>query len=129
MKLGVLLTLNAVIAMAFGVAFVLIPAELVAGYGVTLTLGTAVVARLYGAALVGYGVMSWQVRAAAPSDALRAIVLAFFVAEALGFVLSLHAVLSGAVNALGWSTVAIYALFGTGFGMFAFGKSAAVTRA
>ncbi|HVP60298.1 MAG TPA: hypothetical protein VMT11_07055 [Myxococcaceae bacterium] len=123
MKIGPLFTLNAVIAAAFGIAFIIVPAQLLQAYGVTLTPGTAVVSRLFGAALVGYGVLTWQVRASAASDALRAVVLALLVADVLGFLLSLQGVLGGATNALGWSTVVIYGLLGAGFAYFAFGKS------
>jgi hypothetical protein len=59
--------------------------------------------------------LTWQVRAAAPSDALRAIVLALCVADAIGFVAALHGQLGGAVNALGWSTVVIYGALAAGF--------------
>jgi hypothetical protein len=128
MKLGVLLTVNAVVSMAFGLAFVLVPAEVLAFYSVTLTPGTAVVARLFGSALVGYGVVAWLARTAAHSEALRAIVTGYFVGSAVGCVVALHGVLSGASNALGWSTLAIYGLFAVGFGFFHFGK-AAVARA
>jgi hypothetical protein len=123
MKLGLLFTLNAVIAAAFGIGFILAPAQVLEAYGVTLTPGTALVSRLFGAALVGYGILTWQVRAAASSDALRAIVLALFVGDLVGFGISLQGVLAGATNALGWSTVVIYALLAAGFGYFAFGKS------
>lgn len=124
MKLSVLLTVNAGVSMAFGLALLLVPAELLAAYGVTLTPGTAVVARLFGSALVGYGVVGWLARKAAPSEALRAIVLGYFFGSTVGCVVALHGVLSGATNALGWSTLAIYGLFAVGFGVFHFRKVA-----
>ncbi len=123
MKLGSLFTVNAVIAAAFGIAFIIVPAQLLEAYGVTLTPGTAVVSRLFGAALVGYGVLTWQVRASPWSDALRAVVLALLVGDVLGFGLAAQGVLAGATNALGWSTVVIYGLLAAGFGYFAFGKA------
>ena len=125
MKLGVLLTVNAVVSMAFGVAFVLAPAEVLAFYGVTLTPGTAVVARLFGSALVGYAVVGWLARTVANSEALQAIVTGYFFGSTVGCVVALHGVLSGATNALGWSTLAIYGLFAVVFGVFHFRKTAA----
>ena len=125
MKLGNLLAVNAVIATLFGIAFVVAPIGVLAMYGVTVTPGYAVVARLFGAALVGYGVLTWRVRGAAPSDALRAIVFSLFVAEVLGFIVALHGQLGGEVNALGWSTVVIYGLLAAGFAYFAFKKEGA----
>ena len=124
MKLGVLLTVNAVVSMAFGLAFVLVPGDVLAFYGVMLTPGTAVVARLFGSALMGYGVLGWLARTAAQSEALRAIVTGYFVGSTVGCVVALHGVLSGASNALGWSTLAIYVFFAVGFGVVHFRKTA-----
>jgi hypothetical protein len=124
MKLGILFTVNAVIAAVFGCAFIVAPVQLLLFYGVGVTPGTVVVSRLFGAALFGYGSLTWQVRVAAPSDALRAIVLSLFVADGIGFFASLQGVLSGAVNAMGWSTVVLYGALCAAFGYFLFAKPA-----
>jgi hypothetical protein len=116
-------TVNAAIAAIFGIGFVAVPAQVMEPYGITLTPGTALLSRLFGAALVGYALLSWNVRAAAASDALRAVVVSLFVVDMLGVIISLHGVLSGAENALGWSTVAIYGLLAAGFGYFTFAKA------
>ena len=124
MKLGMLLTVNAVVAAVFAIAFIAAPGQLLEMYAVTLNPGSAVVARLFGASLVGYAVISWASRTAAPSEALKAITIGYFIGDLFGALLSLHGVLTGATNGLGWSTVAIYALLGAGFGSFTFGKGA-----
>src|SRR5713226_8674301 len=127
MKLGILFTVNAVIAPVFGTAFIVAPVQLLALYGVSLTPGTVVLSRLFGASIFGYGLLSWQARAAAPSDALRAIVLSLFVVDGIGFFASLQGALTGAVNAMGWSTVVIYGALGVAFGSFLFAKPAGIT--
>jgi hypothetical protein len=68
------------------------------------------------------GLLSWFVRKSGDSEAREAIILALFVGEALGFVVALYGQLSGVVNALGWSTVAVYLLLASGFGYFQFMK-------
>jgi hypothetical protein len=115
MKLANLFTVNALIATLFGIAFLVAPVQVLATYGVIVTPGTAVVSRLFGAALIGYGFLTWWVRAAAPSDTLRSIVLALCVADGLGFIAALMGQLGGAVNGLGWSTVVIYGALAAGF--------------
>jgi hypothetical protein len=122
MKLGTLFTLNGVVAAIFGVGFIVAPAQLLEMYAVTINPGTALVSRLFGAALVGFAVISWQSRAAAPSDARQAVIVGYFIADTIGTILGLHGVLTAATNSLGWLTVVIYALFAAGFGMFAFAK-------
>ena len=58
-------------------------------------------------------------------QALRVILLANVVGDAVGFVIALLSQLAGVggVNSLGWSTVAIYLLLALGFAYFRFVKS------
>jgi len=122
MKLGNLFAVNAVIAGLFGLGFIFAPAQLLAQYGLAIDAAFGLVAQLFGAALIGYAILTWSVRKAGESDARRAIVLALFVSNAVGFVLSLMAQLKGLANSLGWSTVAIYLLLALGFAYFQFAK-------
>ena len=122
MKLGNLFAVNAVIAGLFGVGFVFAPAQVLSRYGLTVDAGFGLVAQLFGAALLGYAILTWSARSARDSDARRAIVLALFVSDAIAFVLALMAQLKGVVNSLGWSTVAIYLLLALGFAYFLFAK-------
>ncbi|MDH3813715.1 MAG: hypothetical protein OEV48_04475 [Acidobacteriota bacterium] len=122
MKLGNLFVVNAVIAGLFGLAFVFAPAQLLAQYGLVVDAGFGLVAQLFGAALVGYAILTWLVRKVGDSEARRAIVLALFISDGVAFVLALMAQLKGLVNSLGWSTVAIYLLLALGFAYFHFAK-------
>ena len=120
MKLGTLFVITAVVAFLFGLAFVLIAGPLMSLYGVSLSPGGLLVARLFGAALLGFAVLTWCARNAEESEGRRAIILALFISDAIGFIVALIGQLSGAVNALGWSTVIIYLLLALGFGYFQF---------
>ena len=122
MKLTTLFIVYAVASAIFGLAFVFVPETSLALYGVTLSPGGIPIARLFGAALLELGLLSWFVRKSGDSEAREAIILALFVGEALGFVVALYGQLSGVVNALGWSTVAVYLLLASGFGYFQFMK-------
>lgn len=122
MKLSILFTINTIVAGVFGLAFVLVAATLMSLYGVTLSPGGLLVARLFGAALLGYAVLTWFAKNAKDSEARQAIVLALFIGYAMGFIVALLGQLSGAVNTLGWSTVVIYLLLALGFGYFQFLK-------
>ena len=125
MKLSTLMVINAVVAFIFGIAFLCVAGTLLSLYGITVSPGGLIVARLFGAALLGFAILTWFARNAEESEARRAIVLALFISEAVGFIVALLGQLSGAVNALGWSTVAIYLLLALGFGYFQFIKRSA----
>ena len=64
----------------------------------------------------------WEAANVAESVARRAIVLAIFVGESIGFVIALLGQLSGVMNVLGWVTVAVYLLLALGFGYFQFAR-------
>ena len=122
MKLSTLMVINAVVALVFGIAFVLAPAQTGSLYGVTADAPLEYVAQLMGAAFIGFGVLAWLASHVAESGARRAIVLALLVNDAIGFVVALIRQLGGAVNAFGWLNVAIYLLLAWGFAYFQFAK-------
>ena len=122
MKLSTMFIIYAAISAIFGLAFVFVPETSLALYGITLGPGGILIARLFGAALLEFALLSWLARNAGDSEARKAIILAVFIGEAVGFIVVLLGQLSGEVNALGWSTVAIYLLLALGFGYFQFMK-------
>lgn len=123
MKMKHLLTATAVVANLYGGAFVVAPVALTQLYGVTLTPGATMISRLFGAALLGIGLIAWFLRGVEPaSPHLRAVALSLFISETIGFLVYLQAMLAGAVNALGWGVVAIYGFFAAGYGYFAFSR-------
>lgn len=125
MKLNTLLVINAIIAVVFGLAFVLAPTATGTLYGVAPDPVSKYLAQLLGAAFIGVVVVTWMARKAAASDALRAIVLAYFISNSIAFIVALIAQLAGVVNALGWFSVAIYLLLALGYAYFQFVKPSA----
>ncbi len=124
MKLKTLMTINAIVAIVFGVAFVIVPAQAYSLYDITTSEQLIYMGQLFGAALIGFALLTWMARNATDSDARKAIVLALFISDGIGFVVALIGQLGNVVNTLGWSTVAIYLLLALGFGYFQFFKPA-----
>ena len=122
MKLRNLMVVKAIVCLGFGVLLLAIPGQLMSLYGVTLQEGGVLMARLYGASLVGTLILTWFSRNDPGSEALRAAVLGLFVYDAIGLVVAVLAMLSGVMNALGWSVVAIYLFLTIGYGYFYFMK-------
>ena len=122
MKLKTLFIITAIITVLFGVVFVIIPTQVYSLYGIEADAVLNYMGQLFGAALIAIGLISWHSRDAADSDARRAIILAIFIADGIGFIIALIGQLNNVVNALGWSTVAIYLLLSLGFGYFQFSK-------
>jgi len=126
MQLKTLMIINAIVAIVFGVVFVIIPAQVYSLYGPGTGDVTGVLyymGQLFGAALIGIGLLTWTAKDAVDSDAREAILFALFVADGIGFVVALIGQLNNVVNNLGWSTVVIYLLLALGFGYFRFSKT------
>ena len=122
MKLKILFIITAICAVVFGVAFLIIPIELYSLYAVDSTEGLNYMGQLFGAALIGLGLIAWFARNATDSDARKAIVLSFFIADGIGFIVALIGQNNSIVGPLGWLTVAIYLLLTIGFGYNQFSK-------
>jgi len=115
-------TVASIVAFAFGLGFVFMPAQLTAFYNVTLNEGGIFIGQLFGAALIGFGVLNWFGRNFTNDQAQQGLANANMVGDAIGFLFSLIAQLSGSAgaNALGWSTVLIYLLLALGFAYLRF---------
>lgn len=122
MNLKTLFVITTIITLVFGVLFIVIPTQFYSWYGIDSNVALDYIGRLFGAALIAVGLISWQARNAADSDARRAIVLSFFIADGIGFIIALIGQLNHVVGNLGWLTVIIYLLISLGFGYFQFSK-------
>lgn len=119
MQVRHLFTIHSIIALSNGAVIILFPVQYFSIFGITmLSEGTIFVARVLGAALLTYGLVAGLARNAGPSEARRAILLGYAVPIAVGFVIVLHAQLTGVMNLLGWSLVALYGLMALGYSYF-----------
>jgi len=116
------MTFASVLAIIFALGFILMPAQLVRFYNVTLNEGGVLIGQLLGAALLGFGVLNWSARSFGEGEATQAILTANLAVDAVGFIFSLMGQLGGVpgVNALGWSTVVIYLILTAGFAYLRF---------
>ena len=115
MSLRNLLVVDAVIGVAFGVAFLVASGPLLSVYGITLDKAGTLVAQLFGALLIGFAVLNWFARNVTDPGARQAVVYGNLVGAGIGFVVILIGQLAGIANAVGWSSVAIYLLLTLGF--------------
>jgi hypothetical protein len=122
MRLGLFMTLAAVAALVFGLAFLVAPTNLLALYGITLDAPGQFVARYLGSAFLGIAAVTWLSRALTSGPGLRAILVADFVVSITGLAVAIFDRLYGPGNMLVWSTVVIYLLLSAGFGYFVFVK-------
>ncbi len=119
---------TASVALLYGLASLALPAQFLAVFGVELPEEGLFVTRVLGVFVLGYAALDWYARddldmAASPS-ARRAVIAANLVVGVLGFGVHLHAQVSGLVNALGWTSVALFLVISIGWASAALRRGA-----
>ncbi|MFQ5595826.1 MAG: hypothetical protein ACE5HA_16895 [Anaerolineae bacterium] len=125
MKLSTLLVINAIVALVYGISFVLVPATVLSLYGVTQGPGETLTGQFFGVALIAIGLLTWFARDVTDSEAQRAIILALLISDVIGVIVAVLGTLSGVMNAVGWSAAVIYLLLALGYAYFQFVKPSA----
>ena len=125
MAFKTLMTVAGVLGILFGIGFLLAPTPLLAQYGVQTDAAGVFVARLLGAALLELGLVFFLARRVEDPATMRAIAMGACIGELAGFWITLRIQLTGLVNSMGWSSVAIYGVLAVAFGRLAFGRYAA----
>ena len=120
MKFNTFLAIAAVLAVLYGLGFLLVPALTLGLYGITLDVNGLFVARYLGSAFLGVAVLTWLARSLTSQEALRPIILGDFVISLTGLVVAVWDAFAGSGNALSWATVVIYLFLTLGFAYFQF---------
>ena len=115
MRLNTLLLIAGVLALVFGLGFLFAPGAVLPLYGMEPAAGTILMSRFFGVALVNLGLAVYLLRDVREPAAQRGLVLAGVVGSAAGLVVAMLGQFGGLVNAMGWSTVAIYGLLLLGY--------------
>ncbi|HEX9170636.1 MAG TPA: hypothetical protein VF886_17205 [Roseiarcus sp.] len=104
------LTIASVIAVLFGLAFLLAPTAASSIYGVPADPHTSLILQFFGSTLVAIGVVQWVAKDFRDWDAVRGILIAAIVGDALGLIVNLLGTFQGLLNGMAWTTTIIYAL-------------------
>ena len=120
LKLRNLLILNGVVLVLFALVMLLMSEPLLDLFGIGSGSGEKLLGQLVGVELLANGLLSLFAVNVTEHAMRRALTLSFFIADGIGFVVSLGGMFSGAMNALGWIIVLVYLLLAVGFGYFQF---------
>ena len=128
MNLNKLFMVNVGVAGVFGLGFVFAPEAMLEPYGIAAeTISASVMmSRLLGAANIGYAILFWFMMNAPTSETKIEVAKAISLGFGVGCLVSIVVQMSGEIGPLGWSTVALYAIFSVGYGYFGFVKGAEV---
>jgi len=115
MKLSTFAMIVTILACAFGLAFIFIPAQVATFYGLTQDTAGLWVSRYFGAALLFIAMIFWSYSSVSPAAKSWPKLLLFsIIYDVIQLVLTTISLLSGVGNSTGWSTVALYAVLALG---------------
>ena len=114
MKFKTIFIIHAIVPLAYGICFELVPQLVLSIYGVTQGPGEILMGRYFGVALIGIGLLCWLARDVTDANARRAMILALLISDTIGVIVSVQGTLSGVMSTVGWSAVGIYVLLGLG---------------
>jgi hypothetical protein len=115
------LTLAALFYAFYGLGLLIAPGPFLAVYEVTLDADGELIARLLGAALLGFTFIFWQLRNSR-AEVLTRVLQGSFIYCAAGLVLAFAAVISGVAGPISWAVITLYAFLAAGFGYYGFVK-------
>jgi hypothetical protein len=121
-KLKRFLAIAAIVTLFNGVSYTLDPNVFLPSYGLAPSAGAALGFRLFGAALLTFGLILWLVRQSNDWVAVRGVLIGAAVGNVAGTIVSLWAILTGVVNAVGWLFVVTYVVLLLGYVSFLWAK-------
>lgn len=116
MRLNTLFRLNAIVALLFGGAAFVIPAQLVIAFGSTTDLIGHQMLRYFGAMLLGNALWLWLAAKLTDVTLLRWVALVEIVTWLLALSLHIWALVSGLNDSREWINIALALLFLIGYG-------------
>lgn len=122
MKFKTIMIIKAVVCLVFFPIMLFIPEQFFTLLGATFSTAAALLARIYGATLVGNMLLCWFGRNAEKGTIRQAIVLDAFFYDLIGFIAVLIFYFNGTLNTLGLGAGFIYLFLTVGFGLFLFPK-------
>ena len=101
------LTISAIVLLLYGIGFVIIPADVVALYGVPPQPHVIMTDRFFGSTLLSVGVITWFARDFADLAAVRAVLIGGVVGYGISTIVLIWSTVQGLLNALAWGSTIV----------------------
>ena len=108
-------TVAAILAVIYGIGFLVIPADLLVLYGTPAPDARIILtAQYFGVALLGLGLTVWFVRDCPDAATVRGVLIGSAIGDVVGFVITGWGMMQGLLNATAWSSLVIYGALALG---------------
>ncbi|MCP4141088.1 MAG: hypothetical protein GY755_12545 [Chloroflexi bacterium] len=117
-------TLNAIVALIFGFAFLLVPVLVLEMFGVETYVATVLFGRFFGVAMVALGLLLWFTKDIPDESMQKWMGISMFISAFLGLIVTVLGIspASGVIRANGWVIILTYLFFTLGYAYLIFMK-------
>jgi len=122
MSYKILFVLNALVALVFGVGFLVVPTMALKQFGVDEYASTKLVLQFFGTGLLTIGLLAWFAKNVSDAGAQKGMGIALLIGSLAGLVMSVIGAATGSIRNLSWLPMVIYGLFVLGYGFMLFLK-------
>ena len=116
--------LNSIVALLFGLGFLFFPARALGLFGTETFVSTILVSRLFGAAMLGLGLVLWFAKDARDASVQKGMGIALLVSAVTGLIVTLLGTFASnaVIRSNGWAVMIVYVVLGLGYGYLLFLK-------
>ena len=114
--------INALIAVAFGVGFLILPSRVLNQFDVDDYASTRMVAQFFGTAMLALGLLLWFAKDVSDAGTQKGMGIALLVGSVGGLLVTFLGTTSRVMRSSGWLMMLIYLLLGLGYAYLVFLK-------
>jgi len=124
MNYRIMFVLNALVALVFGVGFLIVPKLALTQFGVETRVPELLVARFFGSAMLTIGLLLWFAKDVTEEGSQRGMGIALLVGSVAGLIVTIMGMFASnaVIRANGWLAIVLYVLFGLGYAYLVFLK-------
>jgi len=122
MNYRIMFFINALVAVAFGVGFLIFPSMVIKQFDVDDYASTRLLAQFFGTAMVALGLLLWFAKDVTEAGTQRGMAIALLVGAVGGLIVTFLGTTSRVMRSNGWLVMVIYLLFGLGYAYLLFLK-------
>lgn len=124
MNYRIMFAIHSVIAILFGLGFLFVPTRALGLFGTETFVSTVLVSRLFGAAMLGLGLVLWFAKDVRESSVQKGLGIALLVSAITGLIVTVLGTFASnaVIRTNGWAVMIIYVLLGLGYGYLLFLK-------
>ena len=122
MSYRLMFILTALVALVFGIGYLVVPTRALQLFGVDEYASTRLVMQFFGTALLTVGLVVWFAKNVTDAGAQKGMGIALLIGNLAGLIVAVIGAFTGIIRSLSWLPILIYVLLALGYAFLVFLK-------